>query len=88
MPAAHKQYRDSLAKWKANGVAVLPGNNNRLDQAYVETLDGVRIEILEDKTQAMPIRHEHLHFFLPPDRALRQHDIGLRRSGPDGLPGE
>src|SRR5712675_652356 len=25
MPAAHKQFRDSLAKWKANGVAVLPG---------------------------------------------------------------
>jgi len=54
-----------VAKWKANGVAVLPGNNNRLDQAFVETPDGVRIEILEDKTQTMPIRHEHVHFFLP-----------------------
>src|SRR5205807_5021699 len=43
----------------------LPGGNNRLDQAYVETPDGLRIEILEDKTQAMPIRHEHVHFFLP-----------------------
>ncbi len=27
------------------------GSNNRLDQAYVETPDGVRMEILEDKTQ-------------------------------------
>jgi len=44
---------------------VLPGNNNRLDQAFVETPDGVRIEILEDKTQAVPIRHEHVHLFLP-----------------------
>src|SRR5213594_2813139 len=54
-----------VAQWKAAGVKVLPGNNNRLDQAFVETPDGVRIEILEDKTQSMPIRHEHVHFFLP-----------------------
>src|SRR5213592_4335139 len=51
-----------VAQWKAAGVRVLPGTNNRLDQAYVETPDGVRIEILEDKTQAMPIRNEHIHF--------------------------
>jgi len=57
--------QEQVAKWKAAGVAVLPGNNNRLDQAFVETPDGVRIEILEDKTQAMPIRHEHVHLFLP-----------------------
>src|SRR3954466_4928473 len=54
-----------VAEWKANGVAVLPGGNNRLDQAYVETPDGLRIEILEDKNQTVPIRHEHVHFFLP-----------------------
>jgi predicted enzyme related to lactoylglutathione lyase len=54
-----------VAEWRAAGVAVLPGNNGRLDQAYVETPDGVRIEILEDKTQSMPIRYEHVHFFLP-----------------------
>src|SRR5438477_9887506 len=56
--------QEQVAKWKANGVAVLPGGNGRLDQAYVETPDGVRIEILEDKAQTMPIRHEHVHFFL------------------------
>src|SRR6202521_4908443 len=54
--------QEQVAKWKANGVAVLPGGNNRLDQAYVETPDGLRMEILEDKTQAMPIRNEHMHF--------------------------
>jgi catechol 2,3-dioxygenase-like lactoylglutathione lyase family enzyme len=54
-----------VAQWKAAGVPVLPGNNHRLDQAFVETPDGVRIEILEDKTQSMPVRNEHLHFFLP-----------------------
>jgi len=54
-----------VAQWKAAGVSVLPGNNNRLDQAFVVTPDGVRIEILEDKTQSMPIRNEHVHLFLP-----------------------
>jgi catechol 2,3-dioxygenase-like lactoylglutathione lyase family enzyme len=54
-----------VAQWKAAGVPVLPGTNNRPDQAFVETPDGVRIEILEDKTQSMPIRNEHVHFFLP-----------------------
>ena len=54
-----------VAEWKAKGVSVLPGGNGRLDQAYVETPDGVRIEILEDKTQSVPIRNEHIHFSVP-----------------------
>src|SRR6476646_10131591 len=53
-----------VAQWKAAGVKVLPGGNGRLDQAYVETPDGVRMEILEDKTQAVPIRNEHIHMSL------------------------
>jgi catechol 2,3-dioxygenase-like lactoylglutathione lyase family enzyme len=55
--------QEQAAKWKAAGVPVLPGVNNRLDQAFVETPDGVRIEILEDKSQAVPIKNEHVHFF-------------------------
>ncbi len=54
-----------VAQWKAAGVAVLPGGNGRLDQAFVVTPDGVRIEILEDKTQSVPIRNEHIHFSVP-----------------------
>jgi hypothetical protein len=53
-----------VAQWKAAGVKVLPGGNGRLDQAYVETPDGVRMEILEDKSQSMPIRNEHVHLSL------------------------
>src|SRR5467141_2040900 len=53
-----------VAQWKAAGVKVLPGNNNRLDQAFVETPDGMRIEILEDKTQSTPVRNEHVHLSL------------------------
>ena len=56
--------QERVAQWKAAGVRVLPGNNNRLDQAFVETPDGVRIEILEDKTQSMPVRNEHVHLSL------------------------
>jgi catechol 2,3-dioxygenase-like lactoylglutathione lyase family enzyme/extradiol dioxygenase family protein len=55
-----------VAEWKAAGVPVEPGNNGTFDrQAYVNTPDGLRIEILQDKDQAMPIRSEHAHFFLP-----------------------
>jgi catechol 2,3-dioxygenase-like lactoylglutathione lyase family enzyme len=54
-----------VAQWKAAGVAVLPGINNRLDQAFVVTPDGVRMEILEDKTQAVPVRNEHVHLWVP-----------------------
>jgi catechol 2,3-dioxygenase-like lactoylglutathione lyase family enzyme len=57
--------QERVAQWKAAGVPVLAGNNNRLDQAFVETPDGVRIEILEDKTQSIPIRNEHVHLSLP-----------------------
>jgi predicted enzyme related to lactoylglutathione lyase len=57
--------QEQAAKWKAAGVPVLPGNNNRLDQAFVVTPDGVRIEVLEDKAQSEPVRNEHVHFFLP-----------------------
>jgi catechol 2,3-dioxygenase-like lactoylglutathione lyase family enzyme len=62
-----KNVPESVAKWKAAGVSVLPGNNGRLDQAYVETPDGLRIEVLENKNQSEPIRHEHVHFFVPQD---------------------
>lgn len=59
-----------IAEWKTAGVKVLPGNalpggGNRLDQAFVETPDGVRMEIQEDKTQTVPIRNGHIHFAVP-----------------------
>jgi len=53
-----------VAQWRAAGVTVLPGNDNRLDQAFVVTPDGVRMEILENRTQSMPIRSEHVHLSL------------------------
>src|SRR5215469_560655 len=56
--------QEQVAKWKAAGVPVLPGTNNRPDQAFVVTPDSVRIEILEDKAQSAPIRNEHVHLSL------------------------
>src|SRR5262245_25060927 len=53
-----------VAEWKAKGVAVLPGGNGRLDQAYVVTPDGVRLEILEDKAQRVAVLNEHIHLSL------------------------
>jgi catechol 2,3-dioxygenase-like lactoylglutathione lyase family enzyme len=56
--------QEQVAKWKAAGVPVLPGTNNRPDQAFVVTPDGVRIEILEDKAQSVPVKNEHVHLFV------------------------
>ena len=50
--------QEQVAKRKAAGVPVEPGNNGRLDQAYVNTPDGLRIEILEYKNQPAPIQSE------------------------------
>ena len=57
--------QESMAKWKAAGVPIVPGAPGRLDQAFVTTPDGLRIEILEDKAQTVPIRHHHIHFYVP-----------------------
>jgi catechol 2,3-dioxygenase-like lactoylglutathione lyase family enzyme len=54
----------SIAKWKAAGVVVEPGGNGRMDQAFVTTPDGLRIEILEDKNQTIPIQSHHVHFYV------------------------
>ena len=54
--------QESVARWKAAGVPVLPGTNGRADQAFVVTPDELRIEILEDKNQKFPIQHHHVHF--------------------------
>ena len=69
-PSGPDNVQMRTAQWKAAGVTVLPGGalpagGTRLDQAFVETPDGVRMEILEDKTQTVPIRNEHIHFALP-----------------------
>jgi catechol 2,3-dioxygenase-like lactoylglutathione lyase family enzyme len=55
----------AVARWKDAGVNVGPGTNGRTDQAWIVSGDGLKIEILEDKTQTVPIRHHHVHFYVP-----------------------
>ena len=80
-----------VAQWKAAGVKVLPGGNGRLDQAYVETPDGLRMEILEDKMQTVPIRNEHIHLSLteaeiPKAQAWYAKTFGGKASTRNGAP--
>ena len=56
--------QEAIARWKAAGVPLEPPGQ-RTDQAFVVTPDGLRIEILEDKMQQVPIRHHHVHFWVP-----------------------
>ncbi len=60
--------QQSIAKWRAAGVKVENGGNGRLDQAFVTTTDGLRIEILEDKNQTVPIKNHHVHFYVTEDQ--------------------
>ena len=55
--------QEAVARWKAAGVPVEFGKD-RTDQAWVTTVDGLRVEILEDKAQTVPVRHHHVHFHL------------------------
>jgi len=54
---------EALARWKAAGIKTEVGANP--GQGYVYTPDGLtRIEILEDKTQTVPIAFHHVHFYV------------------------
>ena len=55
--------QESFTKWKAAGVSIEYGKE-RTDQAWITTVDGLRIEILEDKSQTVPIKHHHIHFYV------------------------
>jgi len=55
---------ESVAMWKTAGLPMQPGGNGRTDQAWITTADGLKVEILEDKTQTVPIRHHHIHYYM------------------------
>jgi catechol 2,3-dioxygenase-like lactoylglutathione lyase family enzyme/predicted enzyme related to lactoylglutathione lyase len=59
--------QETVAKLKGLDVKIETGPNGidgRLDQAFVTTADGLKVELLEDKNQTVPIRHHHVHFYL------------------------
>ena len=55
-----KDIKSSIARWKAAGLAIEPGN--RPEQAWLTTPDGARVEILEDPAITEPIRMHHIHW--------------------------
>ena len=57
---------ESVAKWQAAGLKPEPGNAP--GQFYLNTADGLRIEILEDKTISTPLKFHHVHFNFTPDQ--------------------
>jgi catechol 2,3-dioxygenase-like lactoylglutathione lyase family enzyme len=54
------------AKWAAAGIKADKGN--AAGQYYINTADGVRIEIQQDKTIATPLAFSHVHFNFPADQ--------------------
>src|SRR5258708_23382227 len=54
----------ALAGWKAAGLKTEVGQNP--GQGFVWTPDNLtRVEILEDKTQTVPVAFHHVHFYVP-----------------------
>jgi hypothetical protein len=56
-----------VAQWKAAWSQRAAGPQQPARSGVRRHADGVRMEILEDKTQAVPIRNEHVHLSLPAD---------------------
>lgn len=57
---------EMVAKWNAAGIKTEKGNT--AGQYYITTADGLRIEILEDKTITKPIQFHHVHFNFAADQ--------------------
>jgi catechol 2,3-dioxygenase-like lactoylglutathione lyase family enzyme len=63
----------AMARWKAAGLKTEAGQNP--GQGFVWTPDNLtRIEILEDKTQTVPIAFHHVHFYVadPSGTAIKE----------------
>src|ERR1700731_801320 len=53
------------AKWKSAGLIMEPPNPANAKQIYLHSPDDlVRVEILEDAMQTVPIKFHHVHFFV------------------------
>jgi len=57
--------QEAIAKLKGMDVEIATGANGRTDQAFVTTSDGLKLEFLQDENQKIPIRHHHVHFYVP-----------------------
>ena len=62
---------------------IKPEPGNQPGQFYITTSDGVKIEILEDKTIGVPLRFQHVHFNIEPKRVDQVFDVAPRMA-PNG----
>jgi catechol 2,3-dioxygenase-like lactoylglutathione lyase family enzyme len=58
----YKDLPAMLAHWKATGVEIEQAANP--NQGYVHAPDGIRVEFFGDPTLPVPVRMDHIHFFL------------------------
>lgn len=61
-----KDSAESVAKWQAAGLN--PEKGNQPGQFYLTTADGLRIEILQDKSIDVPLKFHHVHYNFTPDQ--------------------
>lgn len=61
-----KNSDELAAKWQAAGLK--PEKGNQPGQFYLMTTEGLRIEILEDKSLDVPLKFQHVHFNFTPDQ--------------------
>jgi catechol 2,3-dioxygenase-like lactoylglutathione lyase family enzyme len=54
---------EAAERWRGQGITVDSGGF--AGQAWMMAPDAIRVEILEDPQQTVPIRAHHLHFFTP-----------------------
>lgn len=54
-----------------DAIGVIPGDGPVTGIAYVEGPDGIKVEVLEMRAQAEPIRSHHIHFFGEDAEAMR-----------------
>ena len=55
-----RNLKESLTQWKRAGLKTASGKSR--SQAYVFAPDDIRIEIVEDRSLAVPIASDHIHF--------------------------
>jgi hypothetical protein len=85
----------SLARWKGVSTWWKEGNwslkiepGARAGQAFVTTPAGTRCEILEDKTQRVPIAFDHVHYYVESSRLKEMEGFYMKMFGAKAVPGE
>ena len=69
----------AVARWKAAGIKVVPGS--RPEQVYLFSADELRLEILENRNQTIPVATHHVHIMVAEAQASDMHSWYVRLFG-------